>query len=414
MPIGELESWLDEYSREGTVWYAKRLSGNDTLANDSHQAGPYIPKGFLFQILPQLNDPQKRNPDTRLPLHIDSHGDFREVRAIWYNNALCLDRKAKARGRNETRITGFGGQQSALLNPESTGSVAVFVFLLNAEGIASDCHVWICRNTVEEELVESRIGPIEPRLFVVWRPGREARPEFIMRPAGLDLCKLATRDMPKHWLSHFPSGREIIAKTYELRPDIGLPVDQRLVRRRDCEFEIFKSVETAFYLPRIGEGFKSVDSFLSVAQTILQSRKSRSGNSLELHAKQILTEEKFVADTHFSHSATIEGNKRPDFLFPNAKAYRDPKFPEKRLRMLAAKTTVKDRWRQILNEANRIETKHLLTLQEGVSENQFKEMREANVQLVVPKSLHERYPKSVQPHLMTLDGFISEVRHLQP
>jgi hypothetical protein len=49
--------------------------------------------------------------------------------------------------------------------------------------------------------------------------------------------------------------------------------------------------------------------------------------------------------------------------------------------MLAAKTTVKDRWRQVLNEANRIETKHLLTLQEGVPEGQFTEMQDAKVNL---------------------------------
>ncbi len=45
--------------------------------------------------------------------------------------------------------------------------------------------------------------------------------------------------------------------------------------------------------------------------------------------------------------------------------------------MLAVKTTCKDRWRQILNEAQRIKPKHLLTLQEGVSHRQFDEMQES-------------------------------------
>ena len=39
--------------------------------------------------------------------------------------------------------------------------------------------------------------------------------------------------------------------------------------------------------------------------------------------------------------------------------------------MLAVKTTAKDRWRQVLVEAERVETKHLLTLQEGISEIQY-------------------------------------------
>ncbi|WP_230988275.1 type II restriction endonuclease [Bathymodiolus japonicus methanotrophic gill symbiont] len=60
----------------------------------------------------------------------------------------------------------------------------------------------------------------------------------------------------------------------------------------------------------------------------------------------------------------------------------------------------------------RIEQKHLLTLQEGVSENQFKEMINAGVQLVVPEPVVSAYPKSIQPHLQTLESFIGDVRIL--
>lgn len=80
--------------------------------------------------------------------------------------------------------------------------------------------------------------------------------------------------------------------------------------------------------------------------------------------------------------------------------------------MLAAKTTARDRWRQVLNEADRVTTKHLLTLQEGVSENQFAEMQAANLQLVIPSSLVSAFPESIQPKLITLDQFIYDVRTL--
>jgi hypothetical protein len=75
--------------------------------------------------------------------------------------------------------------------------------------------------------------------------------------------------------------------------------------------------------------------------------------------------------------------------------------------MLAVKTTCKDRWRQILNEADRIPHKHLLTLQEGVSLSQFAEMRAANVTLVVPQPLHYSYEETVRPHLLTFESFIA-------
>jgi hypothetical protein len=80
--------------------------------------------------------------------------------------------------------------------------------------------------------------------------------------------------------------------------------------------------------------------------------------------------------------------------------------------MLAAKTTARDRWRQVLNEADRVPVKHLLTLQEGVSVNQFAEMQAARLQLVIPASLVAAFPAEVRPKLMTLDQFITDVRML--
>ena len=80
--------------------------------------------------------------------------------------------------------------------------------------------------------------------------------------------------------------------------------------------------------------------------------------------------------------------------------------------MLGVKTTVRDRWRQVVTEADRIASKHLLTVQEGVSENQFKEMYDAGIRLVVPQSLTAHYPKSVQCYLQTLESFIADVRLL--
>ena len=80
--------------------------------------------------------------------------------------------------------------------------------------------------------------------------------------------------------------------------------------------------------------------------------------------------------------------------------------------MLAVKTTCKDRWRQILNEADRIRIKHLLTLQEGVSQNQFAEMEAAGVQLVVPEGIRNSYPEGVRQRLQSLESFIADIRLL--
>lgn len=195
-----------------------------------------------------------------------------------------------------------------------------------------------------------------------------------------------------------------------MRDDSRLAPDERLLRRRACEYEIFKSVEEAFEMPHILNGFPDIESFVARAQTILQRRKARSGRSLELHARAIFLEERLVEGKDFAHQPESEPGKKPDFLFPSTAAYCDPGFPSGRLRMLAVKTTCRDRWRQILNEADRIPNKHLLTLQEGVSETQFAEMRRAGVTLVVPRPLKRRFAASIQPHLVSLDDFIRDAQ----
>ncbi|HBU23453.1 MAG TPA: restriction endonuclease [Chlorobaculum sp.] len=107
-----------------------------------------------------------------------------------------------------------------------------------------------------------------------------------------------------------------------------------------------------------------------------------------------------------------ELGKQPDFIFPSAKNSHDGAFPSENLRMLAVKTTCKDRWRQVLNEANRIGKKHLLTVQQGISLNQFREMRAHDVQLVVPADIIKLYHKDIRSEIMTLEGFLGEVKTL--
>ena len=81
--------------------------------------------------------------------------------------------------------------------------------------------------------------------------------------------------------------------------------------------------------------------------------------------------------------------------------------------MLGVKTTCKDRWRQILAEADRIEEKHLFTLQSGISQNQTDEMGAHKVQLVIPRQIHSSFSVSQQCRLMTLDDFVGLVRERQ-
>jgi hypothetical protein len=160
--------------------------------------------------------------------------------------------------------------------------------------------------------------------------------------------------------------------------------------------------------PFLIQGFGTVDSFLSLAQVALNRRKSRAGKSLEHHLSAIFDGNNLL----YTAQAITEGKKKPDFIFPSQDAYHDLSFPTERLISLASKTTCKDRWRQVINEADRLrdQPKYLFTLQQGISPAQMDEMQAENVILVVPKDYIGSYPANRQDRIWTLSRFVGYVR----
>ena len=115
----------------------------------------------------------------------------------------------------------------------------------------------------------------------------------------------------------------------------------------------------------------------------------------------------------FEEQAVTEDNKKPDFLFPNAECYHNLLFPTNDLIVLGAKTTCKDRWRQVLIEADRVDVKYLFTLQQGISKNQLKEMHDSRLTLVVPHKYIANFPHEYQAEIIDLMGFIQMVQKKQ-
>lgn len=153
-------------------------------------------------------------------------------------------------------------------------------------------------------------------------------------------------------------------------------------------------------------GVEDTEPFIKLVQSALQRRKSRAGSALENHLEQVFTENGVT----YSRTRVTEKNLKPDFIFPSIDHYHDASFQDARLTMLASKSTCKDRWRQILNEAVRIPNKHLLTLEPSISENQTDEMKHERVQLVIPRSLHSTYTVTQQGWLMDVAAFTGLAR----
>ena len=140
-----------------------------------------------------------------------------------------------------------------------------------------------------------------------------------------------------------------------------------------------------------------------------QRRKSRAGTAFENQLSMLFD----ARGIHYSAQKYTEGKSKPDFIFPSIDDYHDPKFPVARLTMLGAKTTIKERWRQVLDEADRIEDKHLVTLEPAVSEDYTRAMAKDRLSLVVPASLFETYTPAQRDWLMSVKDFCELVEAKQ-
>jgi hypothetical protein len=151
---------------------------------------------------------------------------------------------------------------------------------------------------------------------------------------------------------------------------------------------------------------RNVDNFFQFSLSFQNRRKSRVGQALENHLEEVFLSH----NLRYSRGQKTEGNSKPDFIFPSIEYYHQKNSKNEFLTMLGSKSTCKDRWRQVLAEAKKIERKHLFTLQPSISENQTQEMQENSLQLVIPSEIFKTYKPNQQKWLMNLSDFLSLVK----
>lgn len=213
--------------------------------------------------------------------------------------------------------------------------------------------------------------------------------------------------------SRFPSTAEFSAFARDTLPGIASPddPDHVLLLRMEHEEVLFRELERHIITDRLATGFTKdgaidTDQFIAFSLSVQNRRKSRAGYAFAHHVEAALQE----SNVPYKREATTEKRNAADFLFPGEAAYHDTSFPAANLRMLAVKTTCKDRWRQVLSEADRIPTKHLLTLEPAISLAQTDEMQSQSLQLVLPAPLHATFRPQQQAWLMSFREFLQLVR----
>lgn len=211
-------------------------------------------------------------------------------------------------------------------------------------------------------------------------------------------------DMLRRFAGTFPTTREFstYARSTVRDADFNDDPDAALIAWMEREEILFRTLERHLIADRLAKGFSDdVDGFISFSLSVQNRRKSRVGYALENHLEQLFTSRGVL----FARTPVTENKAKPDFLFPGAAQYHDSRFDPVNLTMLGVKSSCKDRWRQVLSEADRIAEKHLLTLETAISGNQTDEMRAKQLRLVVPRSLHVTYTASQQAWLMDVGSF---------
>lgn len=377
------ERAISEALRVGSA-ILKFISPNDVGLTGGHQCGYYLPKTAWELFSPHA--PRKgMNAET--------------VVSVRWNDDIVTDSRVKWYGkgtRREYRLTRFG-KGFPFLTPDNVGELLVLI-------PESHCKFkgYVLDHEEDIEEIQAALGLEITKSwasFIDGLPQEETEDECIERRFRKFAEELET----------FPSGRAFSEKTWSVLKECvnnleRLSTDQLLLRGMESEYRLFRLAERQICQPEIVRVFRDVDDFVETAARIMNRRKSRAGRSLENHVGYLL------ARAGIPHSVRPNVDGKPDIVIPGEKQYLDSQYPMKKLMVVGIKTTCKDRWRQVLNEGKRVPQKFILTIQQGISENQVREMEEARIQLVVPGQLQKLYPPNTRKRLMGFETFIEAAK----
>lgn len=380
-------TWIDavETVQKSQASFFKFISANDSGETGGHQSGFLMPKNVISAMFGRTG--------------VRGENFTEEIRIEW-QDGYVTDSCFKYYGistRNEYRLTRFG-REFDFSNRISTGDVLV---LSKVKDLYFKAFVLKTENEIDNFLNTFGLSPVDSGSIISLlqkyvEPNEEDEFEkFFKSLAG----NFPTTDLMSEM------ARLIDLKINDRESEINTNPDKKLLDWTASEYRLFRFIENRLHLSQVNAGFSNLDDFINMANTILNRRKSRAGKSLEHHLSFIFSKNKL----QFSEQMITEGRSRPDFVFPSIDAYHNNGFPNQGVFVLAAKTTCKDRWRQILNEAKNIDRHYLFTLQQGISNNQLDEMIDSKVQLVVPKLHLETFARSYRDKILTLSDFISLV-----
>jgi hypothetical protein len=405
---------IDEFSTtvEGAdEIYVKKLALNDwqwTEDKDKHQHGPYIPhedreSDFFPKLAPKKRKVGKPIFEAFFDVHWPEIGQTWQARLVHYTS--------KGQETHLTNVprgpfTGISPASYLVIAKRATpkaGEHGYQAIIVDSAG--DECTSMIDLFEIQSDFRSMRFSPrkavqtyqervlqfIEEALgaFKAGRISAFSKP-YAAIPKTKELAILAQ----KEYMKRHPDVSDFNPFSLSNPGDVALEIS------RDIEYELFReyqlrhrslelvkvilgtdpksaTVETA--LRTIIREFPRIDKILLSAA---QQRKSRAGYSFEHHI------EKMLIDGEIPHEVqvVIESKKRPDFVLPTFALYSDTTRPREHALVLSAKTTLRERWTQVMGEIKNCAL-YLATVDENIAANAIEDMDNNGITLVVPESL---------------------------
>ncbi|MDX8388994.1 MAG: type II restriction endonuclease [Mariprofundaceae bacterium] len=148
--------------------------------------------------------------------------------------------------------------------------------------------------------------------------------------------------------------------------------------------------------------FEDMNSFL---MSIFQSRKSRAGKAFEYIIRELFSRLSYP----FAEQVDVDG-ATPDFIMPSEESFR--RNPLGSI-IFTAKRTLRERWRQVVTEANKGYGFFLATLDNKITQNQIDQAVKNKIYIVVPEALKQDNDIYKNAHsVLSFEQFFEQ--HLDP
>lgn len=176
-------------------------------------------------------------------------------------------------------------------------------------------------------------------------------------------------------------------------------------------FDLYLAYEAHVLQPILDGHFANqptidVAQFFSVAKRLQNSRFSRAGGSFEAQLAAVFD----ARDIRYSaQSRKMPDGSKPDFLLPSREHYNSNDTAVLSLvTFVGAKTTTKERWQQLVAEAQRIGVRHMVTMDKDLNGTKVHTMKLKNVVPVLPSPLIvDQYgDKDWKGDLMSVGAFV--------